>query len=75
MASTRHDGRNYQEDADSAAAIAAVAAANDANAEADTFSPPGPLADPTRPSPELFLWLPSKPFQNTILYSILVASP
>ena len=33
MASTRHDGRN----ADSAAAIAAVAAATDADAEADTI--------------------------------------
>ena len=37
MASTRHDGRNYQEDADSAAAIAAVAAATDADAKADTI--------------------------------------
>ena len=37
MASTRHDGRNYQEEADSAAAIAAVAVATNADAEADTI--------------------------------------
>jgi hypothetical protein len=37
QASTRHDSRNYQEDADSAVAIAAVAAATDADAEADTI--------------------------------------
>ena len=37
LASTRQDGRNYQEDADSAAAIAAVAAATNADAKADTI--------------------------------------
>ena len=37
MESTRHEGRNYQEDADSAVASAAVAAATDADAEADTI--------------------------------------
>jgi len=37
LASTRQDGQNYQEDADSAAAIAAISAATNANSEADTI--------------------------------------